>query len=104
MPFSSQTARALQVISATRISDFHKLLERYPPLYRLEPAQTPQPAKGFSGASLWKIATPAGHCALRAMHAATIDGRRLAGLHRLVNHVRSCGVCQVPVPIATTDG
>ncbi len=38
------------------------------------------------------------------MRAETIDAGRLTGLHRLVNHVRNCGVVQVPVPIGTREG
>jgi Ser/Thr protein kinase RdoA (MazF antagonist) len=101
---SSKTARVSQLVSETRFSELQGIVERYPPRYHLMPAQTPQPARGFSGARLWKIATPAGFCALRAMRGEMVDKQRLAGLHRLVNHVRSCGVAEVPVPIATTQG
>src|SRR5262249_5038337 len=102
--YSSKAPRALQLVSQTQKLEFRKIFERYPSLYRPEPGQTPQPAQGFSGAKIWKVETPAGPCALRAMPSAIVDQQRLAGLHRLVHHIRACGVCQVPVPIAATDG
>lgn len=102
--FLSKSAQIPRLAFETRISDFQRILGRYPPLYRPEPAQIPQPANGFSGAMIWRIETPAGPCALRAMHAATINRQRIAGLHRLLRHIHAFGICPIAVPIATADG
>jgi Ser/Thr protein kinase RdoA (MazF antagonist) len=89
----------------TRFSELAKILERYSAAYRSDPAQVPQsPAGGFSGAVIWKIESPAGPCALRATRTSAVDRFRLAELHRLIVHVRTCGFMQMPVPLATSDG
>jgi Ser/Thr protein kinase RdoA (MazF antagonist) len=84
--------------------ELRQILERYAAPYHADPAHTPQSARGFSGACIWRIETPAGSCALRAMDVGSVDRQRLAGLHRLVNHVQVSGVSQVPVPVAALDG
>src|SRR5690349_15650910 len=84
--------------------DLRTLLGRYPAIYAADPAQRPQCFRGFSGACVFKVETAAGSCALRAMSPDQLDPARLAGLHRLVAHVRACGLTQVAVPIGTLDG
>lgn len=59
---------------------------------------------GFSGARLWRVTTPAGPFALRAVSAAKWDAPRLRRLHRLLKHVYDSGVTVVPVPVATESG
>ena len=84
--------------------DLRKIFGRYPAVYAAHDSQHPRCFEGFSGASVWRVETAAGPCALRAMNPAQIDPARLAGLHRLVAHVRRCGLPQVAVPIGTLDG
>jgi homoserine kinase type II len=83
--------------------DLARILEHYPAPYHADPAQTALPASGFSGALIWRIETPAGPRALRAVDVDAVDRDRLAGLHRLIGHVRTCGFLQVPAPIVTLD-
>ncbi len=80
------------------------MLKRYPAPYHAESAQIVRFTPGFSGALVWRIETPAGTCALRAMDAASVNRRRLSGLHRLVAHIHSAGVTEVPLPIGSRDG
>jgi Ser/Thr protein kinase RdoA (MazF antagonist) len=84
--------------------DLRQVLERYSAPYHADTRHSPLPARGFSGASIWRIETEAGPFALRALGAESVDRSRLAGLHRLVTHIRKCGVTQVPVPLAAIDG
>ncbi|MBI3866071.1 MAG: phosphotransferase [Planctomycetia bacterium] len=89
----------------TRISSLLRILQRYPAANRPDPAQPPtSPASGFSGAGVWRIETPAGPCALRAMPAGNVDVRRLAELHRLLAHLRNSGFLEMPVPIPSETG
>ncbi|MGE5194996.1 MAG: phosphotransferase enzyme family protein [Deltaproteobacteria bacterium] len=90
--------------SQTRNFDPRQILEQYSAPYRPDSAQVAQIARGFSRALVWRVETPAGPCALRAMETASVNRHRLAGLHRLVAHVSSSGMTEVPVPIAGLDG
>jgi Ser/Thr protein kinase RdoA (MazF antagonist) len=92
------------MIPQARNLDLRQICERYPAVYRPETVQIPQSAQGFSGARIWEVVTPSGSCGLRAMDASSVDTRRLAGLHRLVAHVRASGVMQVAAPISALDG
>jgi len=92
------------MIPQARNFDLRRILERYSTSFRAESARILHSAQGFSGASIWKIATPSGPCALRGTDVSSVGRRRLAGLHRLVAHVRSCGVTQVAPPLSTLDG
>jgi Ser/Thr protein kinase RdoA (MazF antagonist) len=97
-------ARIPQMIPQARNFDLRRILERYSTTLHPQNARLLHSAQGFSGACIWKIATSSGPCALRAMESSSVDPRRLAGLHRLVAQVRSCGVTQVGPPLSTLDG
>lgn len=73
---------------------------RCPP--RRSPVQTVP--GGFSGARIWRVETAVGPCALRSTPASQVDLARLAGLHRLLAHVGTAGMMQVPVPLTALDG
>jgi Ser/Thr protein kinase RdoA (MazF antagonist) len=92
------------LFSQARKFDPREILVKYSVPYRADPAQITRFAPGFSGALVWRIETPAGPCALRAMDDASVNRTRLLGLHRLVVHVHSRGLIQVPVPIAGING
>jgi Ser/Thr protein kinase RdoA (MazF antagonist) len=94
----------VQSVPRARQFDLRAILERYAAPYRADASQVAQLAHGFSGAAVWRIETMAGPCALRAMDAASVNQKRLAGLHRLIAHVHACGVIEVPVPIPGRDG
>jgi Ser/Thr protein kinase RdoA (MazF antagonist) len=94
----------VQLVPPARKFDPREILERYSAPYHAESAQVAQLLRGFSNAFVWRIETPAGLCALRVVDAATVNRQRLAGLHRLLAHVHSCGMIEVPVPIAGRDG
>jgi Ser/Thr protein kinase RdoA (MazF antagonist) len=85
-------------------SDFENILRQYPAAFRVEPAQAVRISGGFSGARIWKVETARGPYALRAMAATSIDLNRLAGLHRLIVHVRSRDVSQIAAPEQTLAG
>lgn len=60
---------------------------------------------GFSGARLWRVEGTGGIYALRAMPLSTVNVDRLAGLHRLLAHVRDCGLAAlVATPLLTLQG
>ncbi len=89
--------------------ELHQILRRYPQRYHADsaaasPSVFQQAAGGFSGARIWRVETVAGPHALRSMPIATLDFTRLAGLHRLIEHVAAAGVKQVPVPVQALDG
>lgn len=84
--------------------DFRTLLGRYPAHYAANDAAPARRFEGFSGARVWRAETSAGPCALRATNPSHVDPARLAGLHRLIAHLRDCGVAQVPAPIHTLSG
>lgn len=91
-------------IPPARNSDLREILARYPSACRPDPASIVKPAAGFSGASVWKVETATGAVALRAMSIEAVDQQRLAGLHRLIAHVHSLGLSQVPVPLECLAG
>jgi Ser/Thr protein kinase RdoA (MazF antagonist) len=91
------------VIPQARNLDLRLIFERFSSSFRPDTVRLSS-AQGFSGASIWKIATPSGSCALRAVKTSSVDSRRLAALHRLVAHVRSSGMTQVAAPIAALEG
>jgi Ser/Thr protein kinase RdoA (MazF antagonist) len=100
----SLSAYSPESIPPARDFDLRQIFDRYPAICRPDLASRPSSAHGFSGAAVWKIETTAGTFALRAMNAGAVDRQRLAGLHRLIAHVRSEGVMPVAVPIACIDG
>ncbi len=59
---------------------------------------------GFSGAAIWRVETVAGDFALRRWPQPELPHARIAGLHRLLDHVRSEGLRCVAVPLRTTNG
>lgn len=63
-----------------------------------------QSGGGFSGARLWRVVAPGGEFCLRAMPADRVNVVRLQGLHRLLAHVRDCGIQESPCPIPRLDG
>jgi Ser/Thr protein kinase RdoA (MazF antagonist) len=63
-----------------------------------------QSGGGFSGARLWRVTSPSGEFSLRAMPAERVNLSRLQGLHRLLAHVRHCGVQESPAPVIRNDG
>jgi Ser/Thr protein kinase RdoA (MazF antagonist) len=101
---SSEPLPATQLIPQARDSELVEILQRYPAAYRADPTRAVPIASGFSGARIWKLETPVGPFALRATSKAAIDISRLAGLHRLIAHVRDRGVDQVAVPECTLEG
>ncbi len=54
---------------------------------------------GFSGARIWKLATPTGPFALRLWPQRGLEAPRLLGLHRLLRHVQAHGVSHIAVPM-----
>ncbi len=102
--FLSKPLRIAPLASQTRNLDLRAILQRYWASCDPESAQIAHIARGFSGALVWRIESPAGPCALRAMDAASVNRQRLGGLHRLMAHLHASGVTEVPVPIAGREG
>jgi Ser/Thr protein kinase RdoA (MazF antagonist) len=100
----SRSAQSPESIPPAPEFDLRQIFARYPAVCRPDLTSRPESAAGFSGASVWKVESPGGTCALRATSASSIDRERLAGLHGLIAHVRGLGVTQVAVPIASLDG
>jgi Ser/Thr protein kinase RdoA (MazF antagonist) len=84
--------------------DLQSVLERYrlPGFSRL--AQPVSVHRGFSGASVYRIAARQGEFALRNWGPNCLPLRRLRGLHRLLECVRREGVQTVAVPLADESG
>jgi Ser/Thr protein kinase RdoA (MazF antagonist) len=68
------------------------------------PAQQPQAHRGFSGATVYCIATPRGKFALRDWGPQCPPLKRLRGLHRLLNWIERDGVHIVAVPLDAENG
>src|ERR1700685_4111541 len=81
---------------------FESLLECYPAQFRPQSWSLPY-GPGYSGAFVLRIETEAGPCCLRGWPPEA-DAGRLAGLHRLLAHVRSQGIEFVAVPLPAKDG
>ena len=56
---------------------------------------------GFSGAGIWRVITNAGDFALRQWPSPGLPSERIAGLHRLLEHLHGQGVTFVSVPLTT---
>lgn len=59
---------------------------------------------GFSGAGLWRVVTEAGDFALRRWPNPGLSRERILGLHRLLEHLRMCGLAFVAVPLKADAG
>ena len=59
---------------------------------------------GFSGAAIWRVETAAGDFALRRWPQPGLPRERIAGLHRLLEHLWNAGLRCVAVPVRATDG
>ena len=59
---------------------------------------------GFSGAAIWRVETAAGDFALRRWPRPGLPRERIAGLHRLLEHLRREGLTFVAVPLTASDG
>ena len=59
---------------------------------------------GFSGAAIWRVVTAAGDFALRRWPQPGLPRERIAGLHRLLEHLRREGLTFVAVPLTASDG
>ena len=86
------------------MTDFQHVLQFFD--LRLQPARISAESggHGFSGAQIWRLESPAGVFALRAVNEQAVNRDRLSGLHALLAHVHRCGVSQVAVPLATRCG
>jgi Ser/Thr protein kinase RdoA (MazF antagonist) len=79
------------------------ILELYPDHFRPRAFYPPPGGPGFSGAVVLCVETEVGlHC-LRGWPS-EVDPDRIAGLHRLLEHVRSRGIDIVAVPVGASDG
>lgn len=59
---------------------------------------------GFSGAMVWHLTAEFGEFALRGTPENQVDLRRLAGLHRLLQHLDKAGITEIAVPVRTSSG
>ncbi len=73
--------------------------------FGVTPLARPVPQTGgFSGAGVWKVASDAGDFCLRRWPRGTGPRERLRGLHRLLAHLKDCGLDTVAVPLPSNRG
>lgn len=85
--------------------DIISVLGHYPRQIDIQAVVSATRHTGFSGADVWKLTTPGGSFALRRWApSGQVPAERLRGLHRLLEHVRRCGVEFVAVPLRTDAG
>ncbi|MFQ5730818.1 MAG: phosphotransferase enzyme family protein [Planctomycetaceae bacterium] len=72
--------------------------------YRIPRDAEPRVYHGFSGATVWRLQTPAGEFALRCWGKPSPPVARLRGLHRLLRFIFDRGVECVSVPVAALNG
>lgn len=78
------------------------ILERYPRPWRPTNARPAPVVGGFSGSTVWKVESPAGHAALKRWNAeATRD--RVNSIHQLLAAIAAQGLDILATPIPTTD-
>jgi len=81
-----------------------RILQRYADSVSPHLEAEPQVHRGFTGATVYRIQTASGEYAMRNWGAAPLTPRRISGLHRLLQFIRSRGVSQVAVPLVTSNG
>ena len=79
------------------------ILQLYPDHFRPRGFYPPPEGPGFSGAVVLCVETEVGPHCLRGWPP-EVDTDRIAGLHRLLEHVRSRGIDFVAVPVRASDG
>jgi len=90
---------------STPDSAARQILQGYSSLCRPRTLNFLDSGGGFSGAWLWRVEGAGGLYALRAMPLPTVNVDRLAGLHRLLAHVRDCGLATIiATPLLTLEG
>lgn len=89
---------------STPNSVLRQVLAGYPAPFQPHSLVALQSGGGFSGARLWRVVAASGVFCLRAMRADRVNIVRLQGLHRLLAHVRDCGIRQSPGPVPRLDG
>ncbi|HEX4071102.1 MAG TPA: phosphotransferase [Planctomycetaceae bacterium] len=79
------------------------ILKLYPDHFRPRAFYPPPGGPGFSGAVVLCVETDVGPHCLRGWPP-DVDTDRIAGLHRLLEHVRARGIDFVAVPVGASDG
>ena len=80
-----------------------EVLSRYAPRVMPLRVESLGNRSGFSGAAIWRVVTAAGDFALRRWPQPGLPHARIAGLHRLLEHLWSEGLRFVAVPVRATD-
>lgn len=86
------------------MTEIDAILRRYPRQTPREQITSVSRHAGFSGASVWKIQTAQQAWALRRWPERGLSVRRLAGLHRLLEHVQRAGIAEIAVPVPEESG
>ena len=79
-----------------------RVLAEFPPKYQPESLRLID-RQGFSGAQIFQVKTSIGDFALRAWPSNGPEIQRLRALHRLLSHIFSRGVENIPVPILSSQ-
>lgn len=85
-------------------SDAANVLRLYSEAFQPRQIALPPAGRGFSGALVFRIESPAGVFCLKAWPPESADVPRIRGLHRLLGHLRSQGIDIVAVPVASGSG
>lgn len=80
------------------------LLPAYPDVFPVNRVTSRRISGGFSGAGVWKISSEAGTFAVRSWPNGGLSSGRIRGLHRLLEHLCSCGLKFVSSPVVSKAG